>query len=407
MAPRKKRVAKSKTAAKKTVPVVKEPEPVAEEPPISVPESKGSVEPENKAKSSSRQHKKFGKFRCLLEENSNADYNEDKESKKEKTEKSATVTGSVVIVQPEENMDYTDDPSEELELSEQMTNLDVNAVIIDELSEMVIGGNVDITECDDSVSLEQDSAVVAEETTEETEENSKQGDVKGKESVEEEDLTTEDETDKKKPKQKPKKPKKVTVKVAKGKAKLKKGKATSQKAEVTRDETVRRSSRIKSISVLKQRTKGLGVVKSKTVDSESSENSNSAHTDSEKPPLAPDSFHPPSETNETRPVKVKSRWRRSSELEMSASSSPSVSNRSSPQITEFNTALEKIKEEEEVTSRLKQFVHLKENQYLTERISCKEAKKMTCDCFLTQEEIDRGEKGCGEDCLNRLLLIEW
>lgn len=32
---------------------------------------------------------------------------------------------------------------------------------------------------------------------------------------------------------------------------------------------------------------------------------------------------------------------------------------------------------------------------------------MVCDCFLTEEEIERGELGCGEDCLNRLLMIEW
>lgn len=32
---------------------------------------------------------------------------------------------------------------------------------------------------------------------------------------------------------------------------------------------------------------------------------------------------------------------------------------------------------------------------------------MVCDCFLTDEEIARGELGCGEDCLNRLLMIEW
>lgn len=29
-----------------------------------------------------------------------------------------------------------------------------------------------------------------------------------------------------------------------------------------------------------------------------------------------------------------------------------------------------------------------------------------CDCFLTHEEYEHGELGCGEDCLNRLLMIE-
>lgn len=32
---------------------------------------------------------------------------------------------------------------------------------------------------------------------------------------------------------------------------------------------------------------------------------------------------------------------------------------------------------------------------------------MICDCALTKEEIDRGEVGCGEDCLNRMLFLEW
>jgi histone-lysine N-methyltransferase SETD2 len=31
---------------------------------------------------------------------------------------------------------------------------------------------------------------------------------------------------------------------------------------------------------------------------------------------------------------------------------------------------------------------------------------MNCDCFLTHDEIERGELGCGEDCLNRMLMIE-
>lgn len=44
---------------------------------------------------------------------------------------------------------------------------------------------------------------------------------------------------------------------------------------------------------------------------------------------------------------------------------------------------------------------------LCNRFTNKEHKRMVCDCFLTEEEIERGELGCGEDCLNRLLLIEW
>lgn len=68
---------------------------------------------------------------------------------------------------------------------------------------------------------------------------------------------------------------------------------------------------------------------------------------------------------------------------------------------------EKILEHErDMQQRLSKFLTIKENEYYCDRTICKEAKKMTCDCFLTQEEIDAGEFGCGEDCLNRLLMIE-
>ncbi|KAF2368332.1 WW domain [Trinorchestia longiramus] len=62
-----------------------------------------------------------------------------------------------------------------------------------------------------------------------------------------------------------------------------------------------------------------------------------------------------------------------------------------------------------VEARMKSFIHLSENLYLIDRKKSKQSKevrRMVCDCFLTKEEISRGEKGCGEDCLNRLLMIE-
>ena len=31
---------------------------------------------------------------------------------------------------------------------------------------------------------------------------------------------------------------------------------------------------------------------------------------------------------------------------------------------------------------------------------------MECDCTLSREELAKGVKGCGDDCLNRLLMIE-
>ena len=37
----------------------------------------------------------------------------------------------------------------------------------------------------------------------------------------------------------------------------------------------------------------------------------------------------------------------------------------------------------------------------------KEAKKMVCDCSTSEEDRDNGIHACGEDCLNRMLMIEW
>ncbi|XP_068207077.1 histone-lysine N-methyltransferase SETD2 isoform X2 [Palaemon carinicauda] len=62
-----------------------------------------------------------------------------------------------------------------------------------------------------------------------------------------------------------------------------------------------------------------------------------------------------------------------------------------------------------VDQRMKLFNHIKENLYLSDRKKSKrskEVRRMVCDCSLTKEEIARGEVGCGEDCLNRLLMIE-
>lgn len=63
-----------------------------------------------------------------------------------------------------------------------------------------------------------------------------------------------------------------------------------------------------------------------------------------------------------------------------------------------------------VEKRMKSFEYLEENLYLSERVKnkrSKEVRRMVCDCTLTKEEIINDEMGCGDDCLNRLLMIEW
>lgn len=193
---------------------------------------------------------------------------------------------------------------------------------------------------------------------------------------------------------------------------------------------VRRSSRIKTISNMKQKTKGYGLVKTplkkalitqtklklEEMGSDSQEKSVDVLLNST--PNSP-SFPVPSDM----PVKVKSRWRRSSELEMGANSpassplaSPSLPQRLQP-VSECQsppeeehpptTPLSKESYDRIIEERMRQYQHLDENEYLCERMLNKETKKMICDCFLTKEELERGELACGEDCLNRLLMIEW
>lgn len=63
-----------------------------------------------------------------------------------------------------------------------------------------------------------------------------------------------------------------------------------------------------------------------------------------------------------------------------------------------------------VEERLNSYESLDENLYLVDKVRSKrskEAKRMVCDCFLSKEEISNNEMGCGDECLNRLLLIEW
>ncbi|XP_044750840.1 histone-lysine N-methyltransferase SETD2 [Coccinella septempunctata] len=196
--------------------------------------------------------------------------------------------------------------------------------------------------------------------------------------------------------------KKETTK--KDKSKTTKAKtAVKTKSDELDDGVIRRSSRIKSISVLKKPSVGHGLVKVKECEISDIKN----EIEKAIPNQSISCKNEPSE----KPIKVKSRWRRSSELEMNVSNLETKSNDSIKENLVINTDPEKVKinsqiKDELVENRLKQFVHLKENIYLTERFVCKEAKKMTCDCFLTEEEKERGEMACGEDCLNRLLMIE-
>lgn len=148
---------------------------------------------------------------------------------------------------------------------------------------------------------------------------------------------------------------------------------SKEMAEELGDTSIRRSGRIRTINKSKQRSQGLGLVKDKKrapviVDEDSSSASFDVSTDNTMDKEA-------SQTAIETKVRVK---------------------------TEEELEKEKIDRE----NGMKLFVHIADNEYRSERTISKEAKKMTCDCFLTHAEMERGERGCGDDCLNRMLLIE-
>lgn len=142
--------------------------------------------------------------------------------------------------------------------------------------------------------------------------------------------------------------------------------------EQIEDTSIRRSGRIRTINKSKQRSRGQGVVRDKKRPSFFDEDSNNASFD-----LSTDNVLDKDVSQTSIDVNVRTK-------------------------TEDELQKEKIDRE----NGMKLFVPIIDNEYRSERTISKEAKKMTCDCFLTQGEMDRGELGCGDDCLNRMLLIE-
>lgn len=143
-----------------------------------------------------------------------------------------------------------------------------------------------------------------------------------------------------------------------------------------------------------------------------------------------------------KPEKVKSRWRRNSELERAEKSTDVTNTNSdaaraltflsmpkssrpallptpalylngevcpdaggSPQWSCPSATAAQVPVEE----KMPRFDIIPENVYLTERRKSKinkEVRRMVCDCTISKDEVARGFVACGEDCLNRLLMIE-
>ncbi|CAG9771752.1 unnamed protein product [Ceutorhynchus assimilis] len=172
-----------------------------------------------------------------------------------------------------------------------------------------------------------------------------------------------------------------------------KSKQNKLKKDLESWDDVRRSDRIKTILPVKKKSRGL--VKSKSEPALSTDES-SIQSDSDKPTPAPS-------PKPTKTVKMKPK----------SKSMDNLDQQDIPKVTVTPQELPKppnIKPDKsgkaEIAARLKTFAHLKENQYKTDRQVSKEAKEMVCDCYLAEEDIEKNEYGCGDDCLNRLLMIE-
>ncbi|XP_031639899.1 uncharacterized protein LOC116351884 isoform X2 [Contarinia nasturtii] len=148
------------------------------------------------------------------------------------------------------------------------------------------------------------------------------------------------------------------------------------------DTSIRRSGRIRTINKSKQRSHGMGVVKA----------FKGVVKDRKRTPVIID------EDSSNASLDVSN----DNILDRYVAQSCSAGELKIRIKTEQELEKERIDRE----SGLKLFINIADNEYRSERTISKEAKKMTCDCFLTQTEIERSEMGCGDDCLNRMLLIE-
>lgn len=145
-----------------------------------------------------------------------------------------------------------------------------------------------------------------------------------------------------------------------------------------------------------------------------------------------DCFTPPSSlaaslnNDNLKPEKVKSRWRRNSELESGHNENELITNKKDALSSSENLIHNNIDnnttgtyltspinslstDQNENTEPMPNFNVISDNIYLVEKKITKftkEVKKMVCDCILTKEERLKGIMGCGEDCLNRMLMIE-
>lgn len=157
---------------------------------------------------------------------------------------------------------------------------------------------------------------------------------------------------------------------------------------VDEEETsIRRSGRIKTITETKQRACGFGLVKDKD------KFHNMYVGDLSYSSMSDSQYMSDYNSSNSNSMLDLSEIDKDYEMEL-------------PVVKKEKTAEELEQERVDVAAGLSLFKQIVDCEYRSERTISKETKKMTCDCFLTKSEIERGELGCGEDCLNRLIFIE-
>lgn len=192
--------------------------------------------------------------------------------------------------------------------------------------------------------------------------------------------------------------------------------STSATAAAADDESniIRRSGRIKIISETKQRSRGFGLVRDRERIHTTMTGGIQLSSDATNTELIPSAVADPNwphgadasaATKTQMPTDIGGNTTHASNTTTAdaAAAAATAVMTSMPWLTQKDEIEQQQRDVREGLSLFKQIVN---NEFLSERNVSKEAKRMTCDCFLTAAEVARGEYGCGEDCLNRLLMIE-
>ncbi|CAH1789994.1 unnamed protein product [Owenia fusiformis] len=214
----------------------------------------------------------------------------------------------------------------------------------------------------------------------------------------------------------------------------------------------RRSSRLKSLEVKKGKEEKGGTIKKDKKEKKERKKKEEEQKEEEREPLSPttvtftkerkdfvvpdylrrESLNNTSEVNQNdespKCMKMKSRWLQASALEgfsaVPSSSPPPPESDTDAKLDVFkedddvkreftgndtsNIIPPAVEEDEDLPER-PTFEEIKENIFLSERKKSKakkEARRMLCDCTTSKEDRKMGMLPCGDDCLNRMLMIE-